>query len=113
MEVLQDDLPATLYATGQLHHLLSVRTTKPINENEQLLLSYGKPFWKEIRITDQGNLTYPLKHSHYVADTCTQTFWSRYRSGHRSSTPSHCHHCHRPPPFLTLGTCLHAELGNW
>ena len=93
MEVLQDDLPATLYATGQLQHLLSVRTTRTIKEGEQLLLSYGKPFWKQIRITDQGNLTYPLMHSHSVADTCTQTFWSRYRSGLRSSTRCLWHHC--------------------
>ncbi len=56
VEVLQD-LPATLYATGQLQHVLSVRTTKTIKAGDQLWMSYGRPFWAKIDFTDTGILT--------------------------------------------------------
>jgi hypothetical protein len=54
VEVLQDDLPATLYATGQLHHVLSLKTTKTIKAGDQLWLDYGKPFWTSIDVCDNG-----------------------------------------------------------
>jgi hypothetical protein len=54
VEVLQDDLPATLYATGQLHHVLSLKTTKTIKAGDQLWLDYGKPFWTSIDVFDNG-----------------------------------------------------------
>ena len=54
VEVSQNEMPATLYMTGTLHHLLAIRTVKKIKKGEQIFMDYGDVFWKKTKYDDNG-----------------------------------------------------------
>ncbi len=54
VEVVQDDLPATLNMTGNLHNLLGLRTTTIIKPGDQLWLFYGPVFWAKTKRDEHG-----------------------------------------------------------
>jgi hypothetical protein len=54
VQVVQDEHPATLYISGQLTALLTVRAVSEILAGQQLLCEYGPLYWGSNVVNAQG-----------------------------------------------------------
>ena len=64
VQVVQDEHPATLYMTGQLTALLTVRAVSEILGGQQLLCEYGPLYWGSNVVNAQGPFVFPLDYKH-------------------------------------------------
>ena len=62
VQVWQGEHAATLFATGQLHTILSVHVTEDIPEGGQIFANYGSAFWAETKVDLHGHQLLSIFH---------------------------------------------------
>ena len=64
VQVVQDEHPATLFMTGLVPALLTVRAVVEILAGQQLFCEYGPLYWGSNVVNAQGPVVFPLVYAH-------------------------------------------------